>query len=109
LILIIEQDAKSKNPIQPLIYYSYEEIRRQASESTARYKSGTSKGCLDGVLIAVKDEIALLPFPTSCGTAFIKEIPLENSTVVLKLLEKGAIMIGKTRMHEFGLVIIILI
>lgn len=102
ILAIIEEDLNADIPIQPLLYYSRQEIMRQAEASALRYKLNQNLP-LDGVPIAVKDEVNLLPFPTSVGTDFITDIPNYNATVVTRMLNAGAIIIGKTRMHEFGL------
>ncbi|EEE52833.1 hypothetical protein OsJ_35362 [Oryza sativa Japonica Group] len=47
------------------ISYSPEDIIRQAEESTLRYQRGTPLSAMDGILVAVKDEIDCLPYPTT--------------------------------------------
>jgi aspartyl-tRNA(Asn)/glutamyl-tRNA(Gln) amidotransferase subunit A len=64
--------------------------------------SGYHLGPLHGVPIAVKDNIATEGVPTTAGGAFC---PLEmngDATVVTALKRAGAVIIGKTNMHEFA-------
>ncbi|VAH23236.1 unnamed protein product [Triticum turgidum subsp. durum] len=42
-----------------------EDVLKQAEESTLRYQTGTPLSVMDGVLVAVKDEIDCLPYPTT--------------------------------------------
>jgi Asp-tRNA(Asn)/Glu-tRNA(Gln) amidotransferase A subunit family amidase len=82
--------------------YEVEDIRRQALESTSRYASGKPVGPLDGVLVAIKDENDVEKFSTDCGSN-VNRIPKSDATVVSKLRKAGAIIVGKTKMNEFGL------
>ena len=102
-IRYIQADELNPNGLQPMVAYSVEEIRKQAADSTARFASGKPLGPLDGVLVAIKDENDAVPFQTSVGTNFVNSLPSADATVVSKLRKAGAIVVGKTKMHEFGL------
>lgn len=57
-----------------------------------------------GIPIAVKDLYETKGVLTTAGTPFFKEfVPKENSVVVQKLINSGAIIIGKTNTHEIAL------
>ncbi|XP_020588940.1 fatty acid amide hydrolase-like [Phalaenopsis equestris] len=86
------------------IAYDAQEILKQATESTLRYEKGTPISVLDGVLIAVKDEIDCMPYPTTGGTKWLhKARPCtEDAACIKKLRSCGAIFVGKTNMHELG-------
>jgi Asp-tRNA(Asn)/Glu-tRNA(Gln) amidotransferase A subunit family amidase len=83
-------------------------VLRAAEASTVRYREGRPLGPLDGVPTAVKDEYDIEGYETSLGSAndYTGKI-LEDGSIttwaVRKLEESGAIIIGKTSMHEFGL------
>ena len=59
---------------------------------------------LVGVPVAVKDNIATLSLPTTCASRMLEGYvsPFE-ATVVRKLREAGAIVLGKTNMDEFAM------
>ncbi len=59
---------------------------------------------LAGVPIVLKDNIATLRLPTSCGSKILENYvsPFE-ATVVTRLRAAGAIVIGKTNMDEFAM------
>ncbi len=75
--------------------------RRLAQE---RIRSGHPLSLLDGVPVAVKDEIDMKPYPTTVGTRFLGAAPAaEDSTVVARLRAAGALLVGKANMHEIGI------
>src|SRR5918995_3498505 len=60
-------------------------------------------GPLSGVPIAVKDEMDIAGEITSRGTSAFTERAAQDSAVVARLREAGAIVVGKTTMPELGL------
>ncbi|XP_027341954.1 fatty acid amide hydrolase-like [Abrus precatorius] len=96
----------SKPPLQMgfFINYNADDILKQAKESTLRYQKGEPTSVLDGIPVAVKDEIDCLPYPTTGGTKWLhKEWPcIDDAYCVKRLRLCGAILVGKTNMHELG-------
>jgi len=44
------------------------------------------------------------PYPTKVGTSFLGQSPaIEDATVVARMSEAGALLVGKTNMHEIGI------
>ena len=73
---------------------------RRADEATAR---GESLGPLHGVPISIKDlEMTKGVRTTSGSLVFEDRIPDEDSVVVERVLNAGAVMLGKTNTPEFG-------
>ncbi len=61
------------------------------------------RSMLHGIPILVKDNYNSLPMATSGGSvALANFVPSENSFQVQKLLDAGAIVLGKTNLHEFA-------
>lgn len=91
-------------PLRAFIAVQREDLMRQARESTQRFKEGKPLSLFDGVPVAVKDEMDMTPYPTTVGTAFLGKAPAkEDSTVAARLRSAGALMVGKTNMHEIGI------
>jgi len=80
-----------------------DDVLRQAAESTSRYQKNEPLSQLDGVPITIKDEMALSGYYTSYGTKIFKDLSAEDAIAVVRLKAAGAIIVGKTTMHELGL------
>jgi amidase len=87
-------------------YHSYaavlpERALDQAKAADAEIAHGRWRGPLHGVPIAVKDLCYTTFAPTRAGTTIFKSfIPSFNSTVVERLEEAGAVLLGKLQMTE---------
>ncbi|MCP3855512.1 MAG: amidase, partial [Actinomycetia bacterium] len=74
-----------------------------ARASEARWSSGQSAGPLDGVPATVKDIVLMAGHPTRYGTATSPTgADTESAPSVDRLLEAGAVILGKTTTPEFG-------
>jgi Asp-tRNA(Asn)/Glu-tRNA(Gln) amidotransferase A subunit family amidase len=103
LAAVRESDAQTP-PLRAFVATDTDEVMRMAQASTERYRKGKPLGPLDGIPIAIKDELDMLPFPTTVGTGFLSGEPVrEDSTVVTRLRATGAVLLGKTNMHEIGI------
>lgn len=79
-------------------------IQEAARASTERYVNGKPLGPLDGVPVAVKDEVHIAGYKRTLGTKLdFKNGSDDTSWCVKQWQDAGAIVIGKTTMHELGL------
>jgi aspartyl-tRNA(Asn)/glutamyl-tRNA(Gln) amidotransferase subunit A len=76
------------------------EAARQADRELA---DGRDRGPLHGIPVAVKDLIDVAGLPTTCGSATSFGAPAaRDAEVITRLRGQGAVIIGKTTLHEFA-------
>lgn len=70
---------------------------------TSLFDPFLTEGPLSDLELAVKDNIAVAGAPMTCGSrVFESAIPARHSTVVLRLVNAGARLVGKTNMDELA-------
>ncbi len=75
----------------------------QARAAEAEIRAGAWRGPLHGVPVAIKDNYLTADMPTAAGTkAPGIAFPMTDSAAAARLRAAGAVLIGKTRMHEFA-------
>ncbi|GAB2603315.1 amidase [Kribbella endophytica] len=74
-----------------------------AREADEQLAAGIDLGSLHGIPVAVKDLIDLAGLPTTCGSATsFGATATDDAEVVRRLRDAGAVIIGKTTLHEFA-------
>ncbi len=77
-------------------------LSREELQAYAERLSGREGLPLYGVPFAIKDNIDLEGVPTTAGCPEFAYTPTKSATVVAKLIEAGAIPIGKTNLDQFA-------
>jgi aspartyl-tRNA(Asn)/glutamyl-tRNA(Gln) amidotransferase subunit A len=78
--------------------------RDQARAVDAAVASGRDPGPLAGVPVALKDNMCTRGIPTTCSSRILEGwLPPYDATVVTRLAQAGAVVIGKTNMDEFAM------
>lgn len=83
----------------------YAEAARAAADAAdARRQAGVSLGPLDGMLVSIKDLFDVVGEVTTAGSVVLRDTPpaVKDATVVIRLRQAGAVIIGKTGMVEFA-------
>lgn len=81
-----------------------DQAREQTQVAEAEIKAGKWRGPLHGIPVGIKDFYDTAGIKTTAGFDHFKDrIPAKDAVGVLKFKEAGAIIIGKTNMHQLGM------
>nr|XP_010908068.1 fatty acid amide hydrolase isoform X3 [Elaeis guineensis] len=105
IISALEESSAKKPPVPMLISFSAGEVRTQAAASTNRILEGKPLSVLDGIFMAIKDDIDCYPYLTKGATTWFHKVRAvtQDAVCVSRLRSCGVIFIGKANMHELGL------
>ena len=99
--------TETRAELNVFAFLASDQARAQAEILDQETTSGVSRGALHGVPITVKDLFNVVQMPTKAGTNAV--LPLEfqhvqaDSRAVARLRTAGAVILGKTNMHEIAL------
>ena len=103
VLRLFERIAQWNVQLNAYITLTREEALAAARASELRYRQGAPRGPLDGIPIAIKDNIWTRGVRTTAGSKFLADfIPDHDATVVERLRRAGAVILGKTNLHEFA-------
>ncbi|CAI5728266.1 unnamed protein product [Hyaloperonospora brassicae] len=105
ILVAVEKNKESEFPLNLFVEKRDEDILAQARASAERYARGQPLGVLDGVPVAIKDEVHVKGHRVFKGTSFMgyeEEVATEDDLSVARLRAAGAIILGTTNMHELG-------
>ena len=96
----IERDDRRLNAFQLVLA---DTALEQAAQAERELNIGQNRGPLHGVPVAVKDLVDMAGLPTRCGAPVRDGHVAEcDSSLIIRLREAGAVLIGKTRLIEFA-------
>jgi mandelamide amidase len=80
-----------------------DEARAAAELSDTRRQRGEALGQLDGIPVLIKDNIEVRGWPTSAGSVMLRDVIAQTDAPLVTILRhQGAVLIGKTAMHELA-------
>ena len=99
----LERIETTNERLNAFITVTREEARSAAKQAEKAIRNGEYRGALHGIPIALKDLFNTTGLRTTSGTTVMADFfPKEDATVVAKLKEAGAILLGKLNMNELA-------
>ncbi|MDF9432068.1 amidase [Cupriavidus gilardii] len=98
LLDICQAAWAERNPeLNAIVLADFAAAREQARASDARRRQSRALGPLDGVPFSIKESFDVAGWPTTCGSPALRDhVAQRDATVVQRLRESGAVLIGKT-------------
>jgi aspartyl-tRNA(Asn)/glutamyl-tRNA(Gln) amidotransferase subunit A len=96
--------ARDNDRLKAFILVMADTAREQAEAADRELASGQDRGALHGIPIAIKDIVDIEGLPTTCASK-VREghVAEKDAAVVAQLRRAGAVLIGKTNLHEFAM------
>ena len=100
----LDNIEKEDENIKAYITVCKEEALKKADEVQAMFDEGKEMGPLAGIPIAIKDNICTKGVKTTCASKMLENfIPPYDASVMKKINDSNAIVLGKTNMDEFAM------
>jgi aspartyl-tRNA(Asn)/glutamyl-tRNA(Gln) amidotransferase subunit A len=94
----------SQETLRAFVGLRAEAALREAEESDARRGRGEVRSPIDGLPVAIKDNMVQAGEPTGCASRILEGfVSPYTSTAVERLERSGAVVIGRTNMDEFAM------
>lgn len=96
------QRIDARPELNAFITVMRESALADARRAEGEIGAGKYRGPLHGVPISVKDLVDVAGIPTTAGSAVPPRRPEVDAPIVTRLREAGAVIVGKTNLHEFA-------
>ena len=104
---LVERSLARAGALAPLNAFTRlrsEAALAEAEACDARRARGERRGALDGIPVAIKDNLVMRGEPTHCASRILEGfVSPYDSTAVERLREAGAIVVGATNLDEFAM------
>jgi Asp-tRNA(Asn)/Glu-tRNA(Gln) amidotransferase A subunit family amidase len=98
---LLEQHRRVHH-LNSFYYLDEERLRRDARASDERRATGSVR-LLEGICVAVKDNIGVAGMPNTAGTPALRtHCPTRHAPLAQRLVDAGALIMGKAAMHELA-------
>ena len=101
--LMLERIDRLNPRLNAYVTVTADLARAQAQQADAELRDRQDRGPLHGIPVAVKDLFETKGIRTTCGSKLFETwVPERDATAVVRLREAGAVLLGKTGMHELA-------
>jgi aspartyl-tRNA(Asn)/glutamyl-tRNA(Gln) amidotransferase subunit A len=98
----LDRIAARNDDLRAFITVTGERALADAARAEKAITAGKYRGPLHGIPVSVKDLVDVAGTPTTSGSRVPPRMPLHDAPIVGNLLRAGAIIVGKTNLHEFA-------
>lgn len=98
----LDRIAATNDELRAFITVTGERALADAARAEKDIAAGHYRGPLHGIPVSVKDLVDVAGTPTTSGSRVPPRMPLHDAPVVGHLVRAGAIIVGKTNLHEFA-------
>ena len=98
----LDRIAVADPELRAFITVTAERALADAAHAEAEIAAGRYRGALHGVPVSLKDLVDVAGTPTTSGSAVPPRRPERDAPIAANLRRAGAIVIGKTNLHEFA-------
>jgi aspartyl-tRNA(Asn)/glutamyl-tRNA(Gln) amidotransferase subunit A len=107
--LMLKRIERISPKLNAYITVTNEVARAQAKRAEAelgvraKRKTRTDRGLLQGIPLSLKDNVCTEGIRTTAGSKILRDyFPERDAPIVTRLKQAGAVLLGKTNMHEFA-------
>jgi aspartyl-tRNA(Asn)/glutamyl-tRNA(Gln) amidotransferase subunit A len=101
---VLDRAHRTEAQLHAYLTLDREGARTAAETADAELSTGTDRGPLHGIPIALKDNMCTRGVETTAASQILAGyVPPYDATVVTRLREAGAVIVGKTNLDEFAM------
>ena len=98
----LDRIAQENDALRPFITVMAAQATADAARAETDIAAGRYRGPLHGIPVSVKDLVDVAGTPTTSGSNVPPRLATHDAPVVANLRRAGAIIVGKTNLHEFA-------
>ncbi len=100
----LDRAAKTEAELHAFLTLDHDGARLAADAADAEFAAGRDAGPLQGIPVAVKDNMVTRGIETTAASQILAGyVPPYDATAVARLKEQNAVIVGKTNMDEFAM------